>query len=274
MKFEQKQIQVDDTTISYLDEGKKQGEPLIFIHGFPFNKLMWENQIEVLKENYRAIAYDVRGHGASEVGTEEISIQQFAKDLFLFMDALKIEKAMICGLSMGGYIALNAIQHQSSRITALILCNTQCLADNFEAKTKRMDTIKSIQEKGLAEYARESVKKLFSKTSHENKKEEVAFIENTILDTSKESICNTLMALAERTETCSTLYLIDIPVLIIAGEEDQVIPLEIVKKMHDLFPNSVFHTISHAGHLSNLENPESFNGHVEDFLSKFNKGVN
>jgi len=273
MKFEQKHIQINDTAISYIDEGKDKGAPLIFIHGFPFNKLMWESQIDEFKKDYRVLAYDVRGHGNSETGMHEISINQFAKDLFLFMDALKIEKAIIGGLSMGGYIALNAIQQQPSRITALMLYNTQCLADSEEAKKKRMDTIKSIQEKGVAEYARNSVKKLFSKTSFENKKEEVAFIENTILDTSKESICSTLTALAERAETCSTLYLIDIPVLIMAGEEDQVISSETVQKMHDLFPSSVFHIVSHAGHLSNLENPESFNMHVKEFLKSVSQNT-
>ena len=131
-----------------------------------------------------------------------------------------------------------------------------------------MDTIASIEKKGLTDYAGESIKKLFSETSLATKTEEVSFIEYTILDTSKEAICNTLMALANRKETCSTLYLIEVPVLIIVGKEDQITTPEVAKKMHELIPQSMLQVIDHAGHLSNLENPESFNLYLRTFLKR------
>ncbi len=268
MKFTDKKINTGDINVSYVDEGQHKGIPLIFIHGFPFTKAMWENQIDECKEHYRVIAYDIRGYGNSDLGTHDYSIAQCAEDLFLFMDALQIEKAFICGLSMGGYIALNALLQRPKRIAALILCDSQCLPDSNVSKKKRMDSITSIQEKGLAEYTHDSLMKLFSETSLANKKETVSFVKQTILDARIESICKTLMALAERKETCSALHLINIPVLIIVGEEDQITTPEVAKRMHELIPGSKLYVIENAGHLSNLENPESFNLQLQNFLKR------
>jgi 3-oxoadipate enol-lactonase len=267
MKFKEKQILAGDIHVAYIDEGKSEGIPLIFIHGFPFNKWMWENQIDVFKEHVRVLAYDVRGFGNTNPGTLEYSIDQFGQDLFHFMDALQIEKAIVSGLSMGGYIALNAIEQQPERVSSLILADTQCLADSDEAKSKRLDTIATIQKKGLQEYTEGSIKKLFSENSLLNKKEEVLFIEHTIQSTRSETICNTLKALASRREMCPFLELITIPVLIMVGQNDQITTPEVAKKMHERIQGSILHVINHAGHLSNLENAGSFNLAVLRFLN-------
>jgi len=270
MKFEQKKIQAGDLSVSYLDEGTQTGSPIIFIHGFPFNKVMWEDQLDLLKGDYRVLAYDVRGHGDSNPGIQQFSIQQFVSDLFLFMDALYIKKAIVCGLSMGGYIALKAVQQDSDRIAGLILCDTQCTADTEEVKKKRSDTIHSVQANGLKQYTEDSVEKLFSKTSLANNKKIVSAIEGTILHTPIETIINTLMALAGRTETCSSLHLIKIPVLIMVGGEDRITPPEASQKMHELIPQSELYILEKSGHVSNLEAPESFNLHLQDFLKVAN----
>jgi pimeloyl-ACP methyl ester carboxylesterase len=196
-----------------------------------------------------------------------MNINQLSDDLFSFMDAIGVESAIICGLSMGGYIALNAVLSHPARIEALILCDTQCAADTAEGKKKRMDVIASIQEKGLMQYAHDSVQKLFCKTSLTEKEKEVLSIEQTILKTSIETIVNTLKALASRKETCLELHQINIPVMIMVGEDDQITPPEVANKMHTLITGSTLHVIEKAGHLSNLENPASFNGNVQSFLT-------
>src|SRR6478735_4801063 len=213
LKFEEKDILIDGINVSYIDEGELENTVVIFIHGFPFNKWTWESQINALKEKYRVIAYDVRGHGKSIADTSEVSISQLADDLFLFMDALAIESAIICGLSMGGYIALNAVLAQPARIMALILCDTQCGADSDPVKKRRMDTIAVIQKKGLALYATDSIQKLFSGNSLVQMKAEVSLIKRMILQTPIPTIVNTLKALADRKETCSELSRINIPVM-------------------------------------------------------------
>ena len=267
MKFKEKQIRIEGNTVSYIEEGVANAGTLIFIHGFPFNKWTWKNQIDALKEDYRVIAYDVRGHGNSDSGSAEFSITQFADDLFLFMDELRIEAAIICGLSMGGYIALNAVLKQPSRIEALVLCDTQCGADSDQARKKRMDVIDSVQKNGLKQYAHDAVQKLFCEASLIERPDDVSFVEQIILNTPEESIVNTLKALATRRETCSRLHEINIPVTILVGESDQITPPEVAQKMQDLITGSSIQVIEKAGHLTNLENPTSFNSHVQKFLT-------
>src|SRR4051812_26378965 len=113
-------ININGITISYTDSGNSS-IPLIFIHGFPFDKSTWEPQITALKNTTRVIAYDIRGFGNSTSDNEPASIDLFANDLIAFMDALKISKAIVCGLSMGGYILMNAIGRSPERFEAVIL---------------------------------------------------------------------------------------------------------------------------------------------------------
>lgn len=267
-KFEEKELWTGDVHVSYYDEGRSEGTPVIFIHGFPFNKSMWEGQIEFLKNDYRVIAYDIRGHGSSNPGVQEFTVQLFAEDLFLFMDALKIEKAILCGLSMGGYIAFQAIRLQPARIAGLVLCDTQCFADTEEAKEKRHATARHVRENGLKQYATDSLNKLFSKTTLETKKDIVSQIEKTILQTPVDTTAATLIALAGRMETCSVLPLIHVPVLIMVGAEDQVTTPETAQKMQELIPGSALRVLEKAGHLSNLEASENFNLYLQTFLKE------
>lgn len=271
MTFIAKNIQTNGIQVTYLDEGPTNVLPVIFIHGFPFSKEMWEKQLLELHETHRVIAYDVRGHGESERGEAQFSIPQFADDLFSFMDTLKIEKAVIVGLSMGGYIALHAIQKQPNRIAGLILCDTQCAADSDEAREKRKKTIAFIQKNGLTVYAEESLKNLFAPASLTTNKDAVNFIKDTILKTPANNICNTLQALADRKETCSSLVKIEVPVCILVGREDKLTPPELALNMHALIKGSSLHIIEEAGHLSNLENPDQFNAYLKTFLADFTK---
>ena len=152
-------IKIGDATICYDDFGTSE-IPIIFIHGFPFNKETWQPQVEFLRARHRVIAYDIRGFGKSTSGKEESSIGLFADDLIDFMDALQIKKAIVCGLSMGGYILLNAAHRYPERFEGLVLCDTQCNPDTAEGREKRFDSIKKIEAEGLGDYADASVKNL------------------------------------------------------------------------------------------------------------------
>lgn len=207
-------ITTNNQTVSYIDERSTNSQTIIFIHGFPLNKAMWNKQIGELKKNYRVIAYDIRGHGNSDVGDDDFSIELFVNDLLSLMDALKIDKTILCGFSMGGYIALNAIENYPERFNALILSDTNCTDDTPEAKEKRMKSIESIKGKGLEQYAEESLKKLFAPISFSKNIEEIAIVKEMIMKTSKQSLYKTLHALAERKETCTKLHEIKVPVLI------------------------------------------------------------
>ena len=259
-------ITTNNQTVSYIDEGSINAPAIVFIHGFPLNKSMWNNQVGEFMDNYRVIAYDIRGHGNSDAGDDNFSIEIFVNDLLSFMDALKIDKTILCGFSMGGYIALNAIENYPERFNALLLCDTNCTEDKPEAKEKRLKAIESIKEMGLEQYAEESLNKLFAPISFSINKDELALVREMIIKTSKQSIYKTLHALAERKETCTKLNEIKVPVFIMVGEEDEITPPNVALSMHEKIDGSNIHIIYNAGHLSNMENSKEFNNQLAGFL--------
>ena len=264
-------ISLNNLNVCYSDHGPEEAPIIIFIHGFPFNKSMWNLQIEALKDNYRVIAYDIRGHGSSDGGNQDFSIDLFVQDLILLMNTLKIFKAVLCGLSMGGYIALNAIKYHPERFEALVLSDTQCKADTLEIREKRINTLENIVEKGVERFADESVKNLFAGRSFTTNTQEIAAVRKMILDTSEQTLCNTLFALSTRSETCGDLSNIIVPVLIMVGEEDKITALAEAIFMNKGIKNSILHVISGSGHLPNMENASMFNERLKAFAFCLNK---
>lgn len=264
-------ITINNLTVSYSDHGPDDAPVIIFIHGFPLNKSMWDIQVEALKENYRVLAYDIRGHGNSDPGIDEFFIELFVNDLLRFMEKLGIEKSILCGLSLGGYIALNAVLKYPDRFDGLILNDTQCIADTSEIKENRCLAIISIMKNGVEQYADEIIENLFARESFAKNKNEIIAVKEMIISTPKQSLCNTLHALAERKETCDQLPEINIPVLIMVGKEDKITPIAAARQMHEKILNSKLQIIQHAGHLSNLENPTAFNTHLVTFLELVGK---
>lgn len=260
------EVKISDAEICYDDFGESI-IPVIFIHGFPFNKSSWQPQMDFLKSSYRVIAYDIRGFGKSTSGDEKPSINLFADDLIQMMDVLQIKKAIVCGLSMGGYILLNAINRYPERFHAIILSDTQCIADSAEAKEKRYKIIKQIETDGLTDFAAGFIKNVFCQESLDNKKEMVEKIKNMILSTKVEAVTGTLAALAQRQEKCFSLNEISIPVLILCGKEDIVTPPVQSEFLHTHIKNSKFHSLDKAGHMANLEQPDEFNNFINDFIT-------
>lgn len=260
-------VRTGNITVCYDDLGTGV-IPILFIHGFPFDKSMWQPQLDALKDQHRVIAYDIRGFGKTDAGTENINITLFADDLIKFMDTLQIKKAIVCGLSMGGYIVLNAVSRYPQRFEAILLCDTQCIADSAEQKEKRYRTIEQIEQKGVEEYADNFVKSVFCEDSLNYKKHEVEKIRNTILNTTKETITKTLQALAQRQETCYSLPEIRIPALILCGRQDTVTPVIQSEYLYEHIAHSTLYTIDMAGHMSNIEQPEQFNNHLYNFVSE------
>ena len=259
---------INDAELHYEDFGRQTATPVVLIHGFPFSHEMWQPQIELLKSKYRVIAYDVRGHGNSEVGDGQYLIEFFVDDLIALLDHLKIEKTILCGLSMGGYTALRAVERNPERFHALILCDTSSEADTNETKLRRAATIRAVKRDGVKAFAETFVKAVFAPESLENRADIVRFIRDAIGSTSPIGICGTLLALAGRTETTSSLPSIKLPTLILVGELDKLTPPAISRMMQSKLPNSELHILPRAAHLSNLENPEEFNTHLLNFLNK------
>ncbi|CAN5329029.1 hypothetical protein BH23BAC3_BH23BAC3_23180 [soil metagenome] len=199
------EITLNGISVSYTDDGLQDAPVIFFIHGFPLNKSLWSSQVDALEKNFRVITYDIRGHGESEVGPDTLSINLFSDDLIRLMDELGIKSGIICGLSMGGYIALNAILKYPDRLDALILCDTQCSADTTETSENRMSDIEFIKKNGVKEYAEKSVSNLFMPESIDNRSAELESVKKMIKEMSVATLTRTLRALADRRETCNNL---------------------------------------------------------------------
>lgn len=261
-------ILVNGTKLNVLDLGDSQAKPIVLIHGFPLNHEMWSPQLEFLKKDFRVVAYDVRGHGESDIGDGQYTMELFADDLIVMLDSLKIEKIVLCGLSMGGYIALRAIEKSEDRVEGLILCDTKAEADSNEAKLKRSATIKSVKNQGMEPFIESQIHALLAPQTITGNPVMVEMVRRMIQRNSPLGICGALLAMAGRTDTSTVLPRLKIPTLILVGENDTLTPPEISKSMHEKIPHSTMHIIQRAAHLSSLENAEDFNRHLSDFLSK------
>ncbi len=257
---------VNGVNINYVESGS--GVPVILVHGFPFSHEMWNAQITALSSSYRAIAYDVRGHGLSDVGDGQYTIDSHVDDLFALMDHLGLPPAVIVGLSMGGYITLRALEREQKRFRAAVLCDTRAEADGNEAKYRRFASITAVKRTGSAPFAEAFVKGVFAPATFGANPGAVDSIRRVIERTPPLSIAGTLLALASRPDMTGTLPGISLPVLIMVGEQDTTTPPEASRLMNSRIPGSVLHVIPGAAHMSNLEQPALFNQHLTEFLRK------
>lgn len=265
--MDQKGTRLTHAAIAFDDAGNGT-VPVVFLHGFPFDKSMWHGQMEALRSSYRLVAIDIRGFGASDDPESIPTIDRYADDVIMLMDDLSVEKAVLCGLSMGGYIALNAQKRYPERVPALILCDTQCNADTPEGKEKRYQAARAIEAGGADEFRDGFVKKVFCKKTYTDLPDVVAAIRKVVVSTSAPRLVAGLQALAERSESCSTLRNITVPTLIICGKADSLTPVAQSEFMHQQIGGSSLRIIENAGHVSNLEQPDEFNRHLKGFLEK------
>ena len=247
----------DGTSLAYMEAGT--GTPVILIHGFPFDSTSWMPQFEELQKKYRVIVYDQRGFGRSEKGNTAVSIKLLATDLSDVMDALALQEAILCGLSMGGYVLLNFISRYAPKVKALVLCDTQCRADTPEAKQARADSQQLIRSGGKEQFIQRFVSKLFTEATFSGKPDLVNTISGIVRETDDAVIISTLQALAERDNTCDAPGKLSCPILLMGGKEDIITPLELLEEIKTLCPAASLQLIPDAGHLSNLEQPEAFN---------------
>jgi len=249
-----------------LDNNVSDKPAIVFLHGFPFNHSMWDAQIQLLGRRFRTLAYDQRGHGQSDVGTGHYALELLVDDLLELLDAKKITKAVLCGLSMGGYVALRAMERAPERFSGLILADTRSESDSNETRIKRSGSLKTIQEQGVSTFCEGFLKAIFAPESLIHKPEVVDQVRNMIMGNSPIGIMGMIMALAGRTDTTASLDKIKVPTLILVGEKDAVTPPEAAQAMYDKIHGATWVKIPNAGHMSNLENPDAFNAALEKFI--------
>ena len=250
-------------------KGNKSKKPIVFVHGFPYDHSMWENQIETLKENYYCISYDVRGLGESYIGDGQYTMEAFVWDLYSILDNLHIDNPILCGLSMGGYVALRAVEKEKNRFSGLILCDTRAEADDNEGKIKRSNAIDKINVEGLDSFVNDFIPICFHPKAAERIPETIEQQLKIAQGHNSLGIKGSILAMVSRRDTTKSLKKIKIPVLVLVGKKDTLTPPEVMKKMAEKIKNSKFFIVPKAGHMAPLENPEFVNEKIENFLNKY-----
>ena len=255
--------------LSVFSHGDSKSKPILFVHGFPYDSNMWLPQVNALQSLYLCITYDCRGLGSSPAGDGQFTMESFVDDLKYIIDKLKINKPVLCGLSMGGYIALRAVERMEDYFSAFILCDTKAEADNNEAKLRRAAGIKMINNEGVQIFVSGFVPTCFTENSVMNLPAYKAALERAMMF-DPVGIKGCLLAMQGRTDATAYLNKIKIPTLVICGEEDKLSPPSAMKGMAEKINNSEFVVVPGAAHMTPLENPDFINKTLLNFLNKFN----
>lgn len=249
-------------TINYDEAGS--GPPLLLLHAFPFDRSMWEPQLAALASSARVIAPDLPGFGESPAAP--FTIEGVADLVAEFLGALNVPKATVCGLSMGGYVALALARKHADKLAGLILADTRAGVDDTAAKAGRDKAIATVTEKGTAALFEGMAPKVMSDHTQTAKPEVVARAKAIAAKQPAASVAAALAALRDRPDANAGLKDIAVPTLVIVGEHDAVTPPLAAANLSAQIRGSTLVHIPGAGHLSNLENAEAFNEAVKAFL--------
>ena len=257
---------INDIALAYTDQGR--GEPVVLLHAFPQNRAMWGHQVEALSKTHRVIAPDFRGFGASDAPPGHYTLDQFADDVAGLLDHLAIRRAVVAGLSMGGYTLFAFYRKHPDRVKGLVLADTRAQADTEEGRAGRHAMAQTARDKGAGAVADIMLPKLLSPVALQTRPDLVQRVRATVEQTPVNGIVGALMAMAGRPDSVPLLAKIACPTLVIAGELDGPTPPSDGKLMAGRIPGARLEIIPQAGHLANLEQPEAFNRALLDFLKE------
>ena len=257
-------IRIDDIQLAYTDTGV--GRPVVLIHGYPFNRSLWNEQVEALSNSYRVIVPDLRGFGETDASTGTATMNRMAQDVGQLLDHLQISQAVIGGLSMGGYVALAFYKQFPSRVRAFVLADTRAQADTDEAKQTRAQQAEKALSEGMAGIADAMLPKLLTPETVSKRPEVVKRVRDMMLKTKPEGAAAALLGMAAREDQTELLSRVTSPTLILVGAEDAITPVSDSEKMRDSIAGSRLVVIENAGHVSNLERTQQFNEALLKFL--------
>mgnify|MGYP001056376602 CR=1 FL=1 len=241
---------INEINFGYEIHGR-EGMPLVLIHGFGLNRKIWLPMVTKYLKDQQVILPDLRGHGESDAPDGPYPMSLLAEDLVNLLEFLEIEKAILCGHSMGGYIILDYADQYPRRMSGIGLITTRAEADTEAGRTGRYEMMGAVKKKG-AEPLADSLGPRLTKD-----KELVREMRIMLSETAPKGIIGSLEGMASRPDRRELLPDIKVPALVVAGAEDQIIDLESAKQMADALPNGAFLSIPDAGHLPMLETPEA-----------------
>lgn len=241
------------------------GPPILLLHAFPLNLSMWDPQAAGLRHRFTVVRFDCRGFGGTPPGDGLLTMERIAEDGVALLDHLGFGSTVVCGLSMGGYAAFAMIRRFPDRIRALVLADTRATPDTPEGRKKRGELRTRVLQEGPPAAVDAFVPNLVGETSVKERPAVIEKLRAVTLTASTQGIADALSGLAARADSVPTLREIRVPTLVLCGEEDKITPPADSRQIHEGIPGSRLTLLPRAGHVSNLETPDSFNDAVAQF---------
>ncbi len=241
------------------------GPPILFIHGFPLDRTMWRRLTSPLT-GWKRIAPDLRGFGMNEAPPDPPTVAAYVDDLVDLLNQMSQERAVICGLSMGGYIAFDLVRRFPERVRALILANTRAASDDDVARQGRDAMARLVENDGLDALVGVLLPKMLASDSYSTQPQVVDHVRTMIKSASIPGVVAALTAMRDRPDSTALLSDIQVPTLVVSGREDAIIPASESKQMAEAIPGAHYTVIPDAGHLTPVEQPIATGRVVGEFL--------
>jgi pimeloyl-ACP methyl ester carboxylesterase len=259
-----------DTELFY--EVLGDGPPVVLLHPFPVHHGFWLPAADLLASRYRLIAPDLRGHGDSTAGEGPATMEKHAADVARVSDAAGVGKAVFAGVSIGGYILMEFWRRYPQRVSAMVLSNTRAQADTDEGRAARLKSALDAEQHGTEPFFDSMVPKLIGETARTNRPDLVAAARKMMRKMSVPGLAALQRGMAQRPDSFPTLKTINVPTLILAGDEDTLTPVEDARLMQQAIPGSRLEVIPNAGHYAVFEQPEAAGKIIRGFLDGLNIG--
>lgn len=257
-------MELSPVDLYYEEHGS--GIPLIFLHGFPFDHTIWEPLVPFLECEARLILPDLRGFGKSPVTEDIYSMRLLAEDIYQLINRLKIDRVILVGHSMGGYVSLAFAHAYPQHLAGMVLVSTQAAADTPERRQSRYKLAEAVSRKGAKVVASGMVESLTPK------KELLSTIQELILQAHPSGIIGALKGMAERNDLTEQLAQIQVPTVVLAGTNDQILPFEKMETLAQMLPKGWLVEVADSGHMLMMEEPQLVASTICQIIQKVNEG--
>jgi pimeloyl-ACP methyl ester carboxylesterase len=259
--------------LAYGDVGS--GEPLVLVHGHPFNRSMWRPQVERFasgRAGWRVITPDLRGYGESPVVPGVATLDVFAHDIAALLDQLGVDRFVLGGLSMGGQIVMEFYRLFPHRVRGLLLADTSPVADTADGRKRRYDTADRLLREGMRPYAGEVLSTMVAPYNVDAQPAVARHVLEMMCGTSPEGAAAALRGRAVRRDYVEMLPAVSVPTLVMVGQDDEFTPVADAQLMSRRIPAATLAIIDGAAHMPNLERPDAFNDALDAFLASLPLG--
>jgi len=263
-------IQSGDAEIAYWVFG--DGPPVVLLHPFPAHHGFWGPAAQLLASRYKILIPDLRGHGESEIGEGPATMAKHAADIERVLNDAEVGRAVFAGTSIGGYILFECWRRFRGRIAGLALCNTRPQPDTPEARSNRLRAANDVVERGTESFLDGKIPKLFGKTSLEGRPDLVSAARHMMMRMSPQDIAQVQQGMAERPDSVPTLKTIDVPTLIVIGDEDVLATASDGELMRANIAGSQLKVVGKAGHYAPWEQPEEVGRLLRQFVDSMHGG--